>query len=217
MSGLAPEKNEEVSSVPMRWVNASRPRHRTRQSSSATVSQWLEDVLRGLAYPWEAELAASLRPTAVVMAIPNEMAAKFVPAYRAKDSATRFYAFSFLDGTALHKAIGKDATGVVISQVVPSPWSSTAPIVERYRKAMIGIGEPDFTYGNLEGFIATEVLLQAIRKTKEPLTSGNVLKTLGSFQHMDVGGLTVRYSKGQHGGLGLSELSMVKENGAYAR
>jgi len=82
-----------------------------------------------------AELA-KLKPKAVVLAATNEVAAKFITAYRATGGETAFYSFSFLNGQKLFQDIKKDAAGVVISQVVPYPWNSAMPVIAEYQAAM---------------------------------------------------------------------------------
>lgn len=93
---------------------------------------------------------AKLKPKAVLLSATNDVAAKFITAYRATGSETAFYSFSFLNGQKLFQDIRKDAAGVVISQVVPYPWNSAMPVIAEYQAAMKKIGATEFSYASLE-------------------------------------------------------------------
>ncbi|MNV39427.1 Receptor family ligand binding region [compost metagenome] len=162
------------------------------------------------------ELAAS-RPSAVILSVSNEIAAKFVPAYRATGASTAFYSFSFLNGGLLHKAIGADAAGVVISQVVPFPWGRNLPLLAEYQEAMKKIGAADLSYGSLEGYLNAKILVEAIRGAGAQPTPEAVRKALESFANLDLGGIYVRYAPNAHLGLGYSELTQINRDGRYTR
>lgn len=162
------------------------------------------------------ELAAG-KPMAVVLSATNAVAAKFIQAYRASGAEARFYSFSFLNGQALHKSIGDDAAGVVVSQVVPYPWNSVMPVIAEYQAAMKQIGEKDFSYGSLEGYINAKVLVEALRRAGPNPTADSVKKALEGFHSHNLGGIHVKYTPKLHTGLTFSELSMIKKDGGYAR
>lgn len=162
------------------------------------------------------ELAA-LQPQAVVLSVTNTVAAPFIQAYRASGAAARFYSFSFLDGPSLYNAIGTNATGVVVSQVVPYPWNNSVPVIAEYQTAMRKAGAKNFSYASLEGYVAAKTLVEAIKRAGPnpgPAAIKKALETLGTF---DLGGLHLRYGPGDHAGLTFSELSMVRRDGGYAR
>jgi ABC-type branched-subunit amino acid transport system substrate-binding protein len=162
------------------------------------------------------ELAAG-RPTAVVLSATNAVAGKFIQAYRAAGAEARFYSFSFLNGQALYKSIGSDAAGVVVSQVVPYPWNAALPVISEYQAAMKNIGEKDFSYGSLEGYLNAKVLVEALRRAGPNPTPESVKKALEGFSSHNLGGIHVKYTPTQHTGLTFSELSMIRKDGGYSR
>lgn len=162
------------------------------------------------------ELAA-LKPNAVVFGMTNLVAAKFIQAYRATGTEARFYSFSFLNGQGLYTSIGTAAAGVVISQVVPYPWNSAMPIIAEYQGAMKQIGEKDFSYGSLEGYINMKVLVEAIKLAGSNPTPEAVKTALETFKSHDLGGIFVKYTPTEHKGLTFSELSIIKKDGGYSR
>jgi len=163
-----------------------------------------------------AELA-KLKPKAVVLAATNEVAAKFITAYRAAGGQTAFYSFSFLNGQKLFQDIQKDVAGVVISQVVPSPWNSAMPVIAEYQAAMKKIGASEFSYASLEGYVAAKVMVEGLKRAGPKPTAESLQKGLESFRTLDIGGIAVSYRPGEHRGLTFSELSMLKADGRYLR
>ncbi|KQW54122.1 ABC transporter substrate-binding protein [Variovorax sp. Root411] len=163
-----------------------------------------------------AELA-KLKPKAVVLAATNEVAAKFITAYRATGNETAFYSFSFLNGQKLFQDIKKDAAGVVISQVVPYPWNSAMPVIAEYQAAMKKIGATEFGYASLEGYVAAKVMVEGLKRAGANPTPESLQKGLESFKTLDLGGIAVSYRPGEHRGLTFSELSMLKADGRYLR
>jgi branched-chain amino acid transport system substrate-binding protein len=165
----------------------------------------------------KAQELAVHKPNAIVLSATNAVAAKFIQAYRAAGAEARFYSFSFLNGQGLHKAIGNDAAGVVVSQVVPYPWNSAMPLIAEYQAAMKKIGENEFSYGSLEGYLNAKVLVEAIRRAGPNANPESVKKSLEGFNSFNLGGVHVKYTPTQHTGLTFSELSMIKRDGGYSR
>ena len=163
-----------------------------------------------------AELA-KLKPKAVVLSVTNDVAAKFITAYRAAGGETAFYSFSFLNGQKLFQDIKKDAAGVVISQVVPYPWNNAMPVIAEYQAAMKKIGATEFSYASLEGYVAAKVMVEGLKRAGPNPTADSLQKGLESFKTLDIGGIAVSYRPGEHRGLTFSELSMLKADGRYLR
>lgn len=160
---------------------------------------------------------AKLKPKAVVLSVTNDVAAKFITAYRAAGGETAFYSFSFLNGQKLFQDIKKDAAGVVISQVVPYPWNSAMPVIAEYQAAMKKIGATEFSYASLEGYVAAKVMVEGLKRAGPNPTADSLQKGLESFKTLDIGGIAVSYRPGEHRGLTFSELSMLKADGRYLR
>jgi branched-chain amino acid transport system substrate-binding protein len=163
-----------------------------------------------------AELA-KLKPSAVIFSATNPVTAKFIKAYRAAGADAQFYSFSFLNGQSLHKAIGRDAVGVVVSQVMPYPWNASLQLTKQYQAAMQKIGVKDLSYGSLEGYVSAKVLVEGIKNAGANPTPASVKKSLETFKALNLGGIFLSYTPTEHTGLTFSELTMVKTDGNYAK
>jgi branched-chain amino acid transport system substrate-binding protein len=159
---------------------------------------------------------AKLRPTAVVLSATNPVTAKFIKAYRATGAESRFYSFSFLNGQKLQKDIGKDADGVVVSQVMPYPWNAALPLIAEYQAAMKKIGA-ELSYGSLEGYVSTKVLVEGLKRAGGQPTPESLKKALETFKPLNLGGTFIRYDQTEHQGLTFSELTMLRKDGGYVR
>lgn len=158
-----------------------------------------------------------LKPIAIAMSATTSVTAKFIQAYKKAGGEAIFYSSSFINGQALFKTLGKDAVGVVVSQVVPYPWNAATPIVSEYQTAMQKIGVNEFSYGSLEGFINATVLIEGLKRAGGKISSATLKNALEGFNPLNLGGIFITYSNDDHNGLSFSELSMIKSDGRYLK
>jgi branched-chain amino acid transport system substrate-binding protein len=113
------------------------------------------------------------------------------------------------------KGLGPLAQGMVFAQVVPSPWERKREIAREYqdasRKALPGT---ELSYGALEGYMTAKTFVLALRATGRDLTRAGLIKSLENAR-FDLGGVTVRYSPGDHEGSRFVDLSMVNREGKF--
>lgn len=113
------------------------------------------------------------------------------------------------------KGLGPLAQGMVFSQVVPSPWERKREIARDYQDAAQKAStKPELSYGALEGYMTAKALVLALRATGRDLTRANLVKVIENST-FDLGGVTVRYSPGDHEGSRFVDLSMVSRDGRF--
>ena len=128
------------------------------------------------------------------------------------------YAFSPVDASVLTKELGKDASGLGISQIVPLPSSIQSKVAKEYMDALkdLGRGTPSF-YG-LEAFIEAKVLVAGLRRAGkdagDPEAVARALEGLGEY---DAGGFIVNYSREAHRGGQFVELTVIGSRGTVIR
>lgn len=113
------------------------------------------------------------------------------------------------------KGLGPLAQGMVFSQVVPSPWERKRAITREYQDLMRK-ARPDaeLSYGSLEGFMTAKAMVMALRGAgREPTRAGFIDALNGAT--FDLGGVTVRYAKGDHEGSRFIDLSLVARDGRF--
>ncbi len=128
---------------------------------------------------------------AVVMVATYRAAAKFIEQTRDSYPGMIYSNVSFVGSTALADELmllgPRYANGVIVTQVVPAVGGYSSAVLE-YKNALAKYfpGEaPD--YVSLEGYIAANVLIQAIRQTGPQLDTEKLIDNLEAMRNIDLG------------------------------
>ena len=154
------------------------------------------------------------QPEAIVQVCTYAASAAFVRAARKAGYGGTFYNLSFVGTQALADALGPDGAGVVVSQVMPSPYQTKRQIVREFQEAIRrGGNKVQPNYSSMEGYVAARVFTEGLREaggraTRETLVSG--LEALGNTT---VGGFAVNFGANSHVGSRFVELSMLTGDG----
>ena len=147
----------------------------------------VEDALAHLLDP-------RVHPKAVIMVGTYKPCAKFVRLARKEGLHVIFANVSFVGSADLLKELGKDAEGVVITQVVPH-WSADFPILKEYRESEL---EPSFV--SLEGFLVGRAFTEVLRAAGPSPTPELFVQAAESGTEFDLGlGKSQALSKTRHG------------------
>jgi branched-chain amino acid transport system substrate-binding protein len=137
---------------------------------------------------------AKVEPDAVIMFGSYKPCADFV--HRVKQSGLKravFCTVSTVGTEPLIKYLGTDAEGLVISQVVPSPYDDSSPFIRVYQSDMRAAGFTDFTYMSLEGYMSSLALVAGLRAAGPVLTENSLVAALEHLS-IDVKGFPIRFS-----------------------
>ena len=151
------------------------------------------------------------RPEAVVMGGTYSACAKFITMWKRKTILEKrkepdpvFMNVSFVGPDRLAMLLDKYGHGVVVTQVVP-PISSSGPnypAVTEYVTAMnryFPLVKPSFV--GLEGYLATKVFVEALKRTGKNLTREGFIDTVESIKNLDIqAGNAISFSKENHQG-----------------
>jgi branched-chain amino acid transport system substrate-binding protein len=130
--------------------------------------------------------------------------------------APLFWNVSSVGSGPLVAALGKDARGINISQVVPFPWDDSIPVVREYQALIRAMKlEPSFT--SLEGYIAAKVFVEGLTRAGRNPTRESFITALETMGRVDLGGYTVSYSAESRAGSKFTELSIVSRDGRIRR
>lgn len=145
-------------------------------------------------------------PEAIVMVGTYKAVSAFVKQAKAAGIQAKFLNVSFVGTSALMRELGADGDGVYISQVTPSPWDTSVPIVKEYQAAM---GATDYDYTSLEGFISAKVAAEALKAAGKDLTRDSFRTALNGLT-TDVGGFQVSFKDSNHSGSKKVWMTMIK-------
>lgn len=166
----------------------------------------------------DAAAAAILKgqPQAVIQVSLFNTTAAFIRKMRRSGYAGNFLNFSVVGIDPLFTALGKDIGGVVMTQVVPSPRNSVAPIVKEYLAA-IDTSDQTATYESLEGYVAAKALAEAVRRAGPAGDAAALRKVMGAMTDYDVGGFRINLRAGVRDTSRLIELVTIRPDGKIVR
>ena len=159
----------------------------------------------------------AVQPDAVVMVSAYTSCAEFIKQMKKAGSAATFYNVSFVGSNALAAALGKEGSGVAISQVVPFPWAASVPVVKEYHAAAKKAGYPDYTFGAMEGFLMAKVMVEGLRRTGKNLNREAFVDAMEKMNDVDLGGFFISYSPKSHTGSKFVDLTIIGREGKFLR
>lgn len=159
------------------------------------------------------------QPRAVVMISAYKSCAAFIRAARTAGYGGSFYNVSFVGTQALAQELGPDARGVIVSQVMPYPFSAASPISSEYlaagRAALGAAFSPN--YSSIEGYVAARVLVEALRRPGAAADSEALVGALEGLRDLDLGGFFVDFSPAKRTGSRFVELTLLTADGKVRR
>lgn len=157
------------------------------------------------------------RPEAIVQISAYKSCATFIRAARKRGFAGNFFNVSFVGTQALLDELGPDARGVVVSQVMPFPYTPVTPIAGEYLAAVKSKSGRSPNYSSMEGFVAAKVFTEAVRRAGRNLTRENFINSVQSIRNLDLGGFPVDFGPAKHTGSKFVELTLLTADGRIRR
>ena len=158
-----------------------------------------------------------VQPDGVIMISAYTSIAEFVREMKAAGSTTQFYNVSFVGSTALADALKGEGYGVAISQVVPFPWGPEVRIVKEYQETLSKVGNIDYNFSSLEGFIVGKVMVEGMKRAGKNLTREKLIAALESMNNVDLGDFVVSFSPTNHSGSKFVDLTMIGRGGKFLK
>lgn len=166
-----------------------------------------------------AKAIETLAPTsaqAVMYIGQSKPAAALIKGLHAKGVRPQFFVLSVASG--LHADLGDAAAGVIVSQVVPYPFTELGnPVVREYQKILAAREDTRHSYNSMEGFLNAKLVVTALQKTPAPATRAKLIATLKSLNREDLGGFFISYGPQNNLGSRFVALSMIRKDGSFAR
>jgi ABC-type branched-subunit amino acid transport system substrate-binding protein len=173
------------------------------ERNSVDVAQAVKDIV-------------AARPDAVVQIGAYKACAAFVRQARKAGYGGQFFNVSFVGTQALADELGKEGLGVVISQVMPYPFSTTTVISREYLDAVKRAGgDATANYSSMEGYIAAKVLVEGLKRAPR-MTQDGLITGLESI-NASFGGFNVSFNSKDHTASSYVDLSMLTNEGTVRR
>ena len=174
--------------------------------AEGTVERNSEDVAAAVA-----KLAKS-GAQAIVQIGAYQACAAFIRQAKQAGYGGKFYNVSFVGTQALADELGKDGAGVVVSQVVPSPYNPARPVSREFVAAAKQQGRVQANLSSMEGYLAAKLFTEGLKRAGGKPTREALIAALESINE-DFGGYRVSFGPGNHVASKFVELSMLTGDG----
>jgi len=155
------------------------------------------------------------QPDGIVQISAYKTCAAFIKQARAKGYGGQFFNVSFVGSKALADELGDAGAGVVITQVVPFPFSTSIPIVREYQRVMTQAGQKEVDFSSLEGYITARVFVEGLKRAGRNPTRDSLIAALETIRDWDMGGFTVGYGPQDHIGSNFVEVTTIGRDGRF--
>ncbi len=177
----------------------------TVERNTVNVSQAVNDI-------------TSRTPDAVVQISAYKSCAAFIREARKAGYGGTFFNVSFVGTQALADELGKEGLGIMVSQVMPFPFSTTTAISREYLEAVKRAGgDAKPNYSSMEGYLAAKVFTEGLKRAGRNPSRESLVSGLESIQKADFGGFSVDFGPRDHVASSFVDLSMLTEDGKVRR
>lgn len=153
-------------------------------------------------------------PDAVVQIGAYKACAAFIREARKAGYGGTFYNVSFVGTQALADELGKEGAGVVVSQVMPSPYNTARPIAREFVDAVKAAGkDAQINFSSMEGYVAARVLVDGLKRGGAKISRESLISGLEGMGTQSLGGFSVSFSPTDHVASSFVELSMLTGDG----
>jgi branched-chain amino acid transport system substrate-binding protein len=157
-------------------------------------------------------------PNAVVQISAYKSCAAFIREARKASFGGTFFNVSFVGTQALADELKAEGAGVMISQVMPFPYTAATPITREFAAATAKAGGAvQANYSSLEGYLAAKVFTEGLKRAPKNPTREQLIAGLESIQRSDFGGFMVDFSARDHVASSFVDLSMLTGDGKVRR
>ena len=201
-------QNDAYGKAGLDGVNLALSEQNLKPVAVATVERNSVDVAKAVA------AINAAQPQAVVQISAYKSCAAYIRAARQGGYGGTFFNVSFVGTPALADELGKEGAGVVVSQVVPSPYNASKPITREFRDAIARGGDKvQANFSSMEGYLAARLFAEGLRRAGSRITRDSWINGLESIGDQTFGGFSVSLGPRDHVASRFVELSMLTGDG----
>jgi branched-chain amino acid transport system substrate-binding protein len=160
-----------------------------------------------------AEALAGTKPQAVLLVGVGPAVVSFVKAAKTRLQIP-IYALSVAAGAV--PALGADARGLVVTQIVPYPWRQVHPMARDFAHEAKGAQVP-VGYGSYGGYLGARFVIEALRRAAPHITPESIARAVESIRGWELGGNPLDFSPSNHHGSSWVEITIVGPDGQFLR
>lgn len=153
---------------------------------------------------------------ALILVTSGTTTAELINAIRDAGSTIQIMAVSNNSSQSFIDSLGKHATGIMVSQIVPAPHLLSSQLGQEFRQVTKEHHVME-SYAAMEGFVSAKVMVEGLRRAGKNPTREGLIRALESIKRLDLGGLTLTYSEKDHTGSEFVELTMIGRDKRFIR
>lgn len=159
---------------------------------------------------------AQHQPQSIIVISAGKPSVDFIAAYQKAGHHTTFYVLSVISNVQLVQGLGARARGVIVSQVVPSPWNTSVPLAREFQALAQAKGITEYTFSHMDGFLSARFVVEALQRAGARPTRASLAQAMESMQ-LSLGGFPVELSPAQHSSGRFVDLLMMGKDGRLTR
>ncbi|HQS31012.1 MAG: ABC transporter permease [Polaromonas sp. 39-63-203] len=153
-------------------------------------------------------------PDAIVQVSAYKSCAAFIREARKAGYGGGYYNVSFVGTQALADELGKEGAGVVVSQVMPSPYNAARPLTREFAESIkSGGNKVQANFSSMEGYVAAKLVVEGLRRAGAKVTREALIAGMESIGTQSMGGFSVTFAANDHVASHFAELSMLTGDG----
>lgn len=162
-------------------------------------------------------------PDAVIIIGAYKPAAEFIRIARSIGIDSLFLTVSFVGSNALASDLGKEGSGVIVSQVVPLFHDTAVPVVASFHNAMAKLSETSgrdlliegLGFVSLEGYITGRLVVEGLKELGDDLTRVSFISLFEELRGYEIDGFPLQYGPGDNQGSNNVFLTVINGEGKF--
>lgn len=163
------------------------------------------------------ETIRAASPQVVILVANAKASAEFIKASKAAGLSPTFVSLSNTSGAGYVNDLGRAAEGVVVTQVVPTPYSGKVRLVSEFRDAVAEAGSsaPPLSHASLMGYTTAKFIHEGLRRAGPAADRTRLVEAINGAGRFDLGDFTLSYGPDNRQGSRLAELTIIGRDGRF--
>lgn len=205
-------QNDSYGRAGLEGVRRAMEGHGLEIVAAATVERNSTDVAEAV------RILTAAEPVAIVQISAYASCAALIKAMQGDLAVPpQFFNVSFVGSRPLAEALSDMGRGVIVSQVVPFPFSGVSPVVRAYRAAMESQGIAELSFTSMEGFLVAMVMVEGLRRSGDTPSREGFVRAMETMRAHDLGGFVVTFTESNRNGSDFVDLTMISRDGRFIR
>jgi len=154
-------------------------------------------------------------PQAIAIVGSYRPAAEFIRLAHSMNVDTQFINISFVGTQALADELGDKRAGIMVTQVMPSPWDLSLPLVASYQRDLAASNsDAKPNYVSLEGYLAGRLAIAVLTELPVNITREAFIEHIYDTGEFEIDGLALSFGPSDNQGSDKVYLTRIQADGS---